>query len=622
MNATSGITADLVSVVVPCFDQLELTRQCLVALMRHTRPPWELVVVDNGSTDGTATYLAGVQDASPIPITVVSNPTNLSFPAAVNQGLAVAAGEYLVVLDHDAIVTDAWVDQLIALTAVDPAIGLVGPMSNCAMAPQLVEGVPYADLGQMHAFARRWRGEHRGRWFNVPRLAGFCILMRRAVYEATGGLDERLGSDPFDDHGLAGRAQLAGFVPAVAQDLFVHHSGGRALAAGEIDVGPARAGPAPVATRRARVSLTMIVRNEGDNLPHCLESVRGVFDEIVVVDTGSTDETREIARGFGARVFEFPWIDDFSAARNAALSHATGDYAFWLDADDVIEPDQREKLRALLEGLDARGRNAFVVRCSCDPGVDGSGGQTVVDHIRLFPLRDDVRWTYRVHEQILPALRRAGIPERWTDLVIRHTGYTDPALRARKLERDTRILLEELKDRPDEPFLLFNLGSVSIERQRWPEALGYLGRSLAHSAASDSITRKLFALMARAHQMMGDSRSALRACAQGLALDPDDAELLFRKAVLHRQRGEPSEAEACWRRILALHRPETFSSVDMGIYGHLTRRNLAALAAERGDPSEEARLWADVLAECPGDAEARARLGRLGRAEPAASRDS
>ena len=269
----------------------------------------------------------------------------------------------------------------------------------------------------------------------------------------------------------------------------------------------------------------------------------------------------------------------------------------------------------MLDGLRAGDEAAYVVRCACDPGADGSGGETVVDHIRLFPLRPDVRWTYRVHEQILPALRRAGIPVRWTDLVVRHTGYVDVALRARKLERDTRILLEELRDRPDEPFVLFNLGAIAIERKDWPGALEYLGRSLAHSAPSDSITRKLFALIARAHQMLGDSAAALRVCAEGLALDPEDAELLFRKAVVHRHRGEPAEAEACWRTILGLTRPEQFASVDMGIYGHLTRRNLAALAAERGDADEAARLWAEVLAECPGDREARGMLGRIGRVD-------
>ena len=148
----------------------------------------------------------------------------------------------------------------------------------------------------------------------------------------------------------------------------------------------------------------MIVRDEETNLPTCLESVRGLFDEIVVLDTGSKDRTVEIARSFGARVFDFVWVDDFGAARNAALARAKGDYAFWLDADDLIEPPERAKLeelfglwRLFLRGARKRGQarvhgrpspfaSAFVVRCKCDPGPDGAGGDTVVDHIRLFPV--------------------------------------------------------------------------------------------------------------------------------------------------------------------------------------------------------------------------------------------
>jgi tetratricopeptide (TPR) repeat protein len=186
---------------------------------------------------------------------------------------------------------------------------------------------------------------------------------------------------------------------------------------------------------------------------------------------------------------------------------------------------------------------AYVVRCACDPSPDGTGGETDVDHIRLFPLRQDVRWTYRVHEQILPSLRRAGVPVHWTDLTVRHTGYVDQALRARKLDRDTAILKRELEERPDDPFVLFNLGAIAVERREWPEALAFLERSLSGSAQTDSIVRKLFALIARPHQMMGDSQGALRTCARGLELDPEDAELWFRKAVVHRHRGESSAAE-------------------------------------------------------------------------------
>jgi tetratricopeptide (TPR) repeat protein len=348
----------------------------------------------------------------------------------------------------------------------------------------------------------------------------------------------------------------------------------------------------------------MIVRNEEINLPGCLGAIDGLFNEIVIVDTGSTDRTREVAQEFGARLFDFVWVDDFAAAQNAALARAKGDYAFWLDADDVIDPPERARLEQVIANLPPGEQTAYVVKCACDPEPNGNGGNTVVDHIRLFPVREDVRWSYRVHEQILPALRRANVPVQWTDVVVRHTGYVDRSLRLKKLNRDSKIMREELAERPDDPFVLFNLGAIAIEQQDWPQAIGYLRHSLAGSAPTDSITRKLCALIARAHQMLREPDQALAACAAGLAFDPDDAELRFREAIVRRQTGDNEGAERCWRRILTLRRPDQFSSVDQGIDGPLTRRNLAALAKERGDHGEATRLWRAVLAECPDDREA------------------
>ena len=91
---------------------------------------------------------------------------------------------------------------------------------------------------------------------------------------------------------------------------------------------------------------------------------------------------------------------------------------------------------------------------------------------------EDVRWTDAVHEQILPALRRVNLPVRWTEVTVRHTGYTDQALRERKLQRDCKILEAELAERPDDRFVLFNLGAIAVERQDWSTALGHLQRSL------------------------------------------------------------------------------------------------------------------------------------------------
>src|SRR5580658_1936052 len=113
-----------------------------------------------------------------------------------------------------------------------------------------------------------------------------------------------------------------------------------------------------------RVSLCMIVRNEEASLRECLASVEGLWNDLVVVDTGSSDGTKAVAVAHGARVFDFPWCDDFSAARNESLRHALGDWVFWMDADDRLRSGSRPKLQGLLSELpDAS--DGYLMRCAC-----------------------------------------------------------------------------------------------------------------------------------------------------------------------------------------------------------------------------------------------------------------
>jgi GT2 family glycosyltransferase len=212
----------LASIIISCCRPLESTRQCIAALRRYTRAPWELIVVDNGSADETAAYLASVRAEAPIPVGVVAGARACGLPAAINQGIQAARGEYLVLLGNDVVVTEGWLERLIGLADCrERRVGLVGPMFNHGASPQSAGAVPYHDLPSMHEFAQRWRGEHRGKWFTVAQLSGACLLMRRDVYEAIGGLDEQSGADAWADE-LAMRAQRAGYVLAVAHDLFVH----------------------------------------------------------------------------------------------------------------------------------------------------------------------------------------------------------------------------------------------------------------------------------------------------------------------------------------------------------------------------------------------------------------
>jgi glycosyltransferase involved in cell wall biosynthesis len=178
-----------------------------------------------------------------------------------------------------------------------------------------------------------------------------------------------------------------------------------------------------VPARRARFSLCMIVRNEENNLLDCVAPVLDLFDEVVINDTGSTDRTREIARSLGPKVklIESTWPDSFAAARNLSLDHASGDWIFWLDADDRVDRDNHDKLATLFASL-GHENLAFSLKCFCVPDPHNPAG-TYVDHIRLFRNHPQVRWEYRVHEQILPAVRRQGGGVREAEVVITHVGY-------------------------------------------------------------------------------------------------------------------------------------------------------------------------------------------------------
>jgi tetratricopeptide (TPR) repeat protein len=245
-------------------------------------------------------------------------------------------------------------------------------------------------------------------------------------------------------------------------------------------------------------------------------------DEVVIVDTGSTDRTREVAARYGARVFDFPWCDSFAAARNETLRHATGDWIFWLDADDRLDGDNRRKLRELFAGLD--GENvAYAMKCLCLPDPVTKAA-TAVDHIRLFRNRPDVRWQWRVHEQILPAVRRSGGDVRWSDVIIRHVGYQDPALRRRKLDRDLRLLLLEGAEHPDDPELLFSEGT--------------LRHQLGDGAGAEACLLRLLRAQEPVHFASIDTGVCGYKARHNLA-------------VLYQQQGRAAEAEAHWQAAVA-----------------------------------------------------------------------
>lgn len=215
-------TRGLTSIVIPCQDPLPRVRRCVESVLANTPEPIELILVDDGSRDGTRAFLEALARGHPH-ARVLGSPGDRGFAAACNQGLAAAAGDYLVVLESRVVVTRGWLTRMLAATAISEDIGLVGPRCNRVPGAQGVREVPYGDdLAAMHRFAAHHALRHAGAGHEADCALAFCLLIRRAVIERIGGFDTRSGLGHFQDTDLCLRARLAGFRVWICDDVFVH----------------------------------------------------------------------------------------------------------------------------------------------------------------------------------------------------------------------------------------------------------------------------------------------------------------------------------------------------------------------------------------------------------------
>ncbi len=223
-----------VSIVLLNWNGLAWTKQCLDSVRAHGSYPAELIVVDNGSTDGSLAYLQSLEG-----IRLIANADNRGFAGGVNQGLAAARGDWVVLLNNDTIVTEGWLERLVAHGETDRAIGIVGPLSNHTAGYQLVREVPYDEqsLEGLGDYAASLAAAHTGQGFAAPRAIGFCMAIRRELLQAIGGFEEQFGIGMFEDDDYSLRAQLAGFRVWIAQDAFIHHFGSRTFTNARIDTG-------------------------------------------------------------------------------------------------------------------------------------------------------------------------------------------------------------------------------------------------------------------------------------------------------------------------------------------------------------------------------------------------
>jgi len=693
-----------VSIVIVTRNRLDFTKKCVNSIRRHTRRPYEIVFVDNDSKDSTMKWLKR-QVKENKDCRLIENRENVGLIKGRNQGINAAQGEYIVLLDQDALVSRGWLDSMLQCLNRCSAAGIVGPMTNRGGGIQQVLDDSYRSVDFLDKYAAKFMERYRHRRIPCRCVAGFCLLFKRSVVEKIGLFDETFESGHFEDEDYCLRAALADYRNYIAGDVFVHRlEGGKshgdrqilnkkwelgpaspegkklavlkatelagdlyqkgkmgqavdtlinciklipdskevyfelvrlfmesgqfseawdvvgtmpeavkndlkglqyagytqeglgldgeaagyaerillqngscpealnlkgvlayksgakeeavdyfreavevdpgygeastnlgvllwgidekeeglaclrrgfmlsptvpdssslyysaisslglfrnaeaefreavslypqnknlaflyidillqlgklkeallkiedALALFGIDEGVLNAamavrdkiGPSKIEnpSKKSTLSLCMIVKNEEKHLAACLRSVRDIVDEMIVVDTGSTDRTMEIARVFGAKVFEVPWTGDFSAARNASLAQATGDWIFVLDADEVLSPRDFKELRTLIE-TPSSSPAAYLITTRNYVEKFGIIGWTANDgqypeemgagwipsaKVRLFKRRSNIRFSNPVHELVEYSLHQAKIPILRSSIVVHHYGKLD-----------------------------------------------------------------------------------------------------------------------------------------------------------------------------------------------------
>lgn len=323
------------------------------------------------------------------------------------------------------------------------------------------------------------------------------------------------------------------------------------------------------------LALVMIVKNEEAVLDRCLRSVRGIVDEIVIADTGSTDRTKEIAAEHDAKIIDFEWTQDFAAARNAALEEATTDWVLQLDADEELGTG-KELLHDLVRDKYYWGYNVRVVNAPDAASADQATQAFLAT--RLFRRRDDIRYHNIIHEQV-----NIADPERTgtSDLTIVHFG---PSISERtdRPGRNIPLLQKALDQDPDNPYFYAILGNEYFLLKDWAKAKETYERILPRANPSLIYVISMRRNLVLCYFMLGEKQKASGMLRAAQERYPDFTDLFFLEGILAAYERNHRLAIACFTRCLHMGDPPIVYASWGGVGSARARAALQAVVAAMG----------------------------------------
>ncbi|HLO66961.1 MAG TPA: glycosyltransferase [Holophaga sp.] len=353
-----------------------------------------------------------------------------------------------------------------------------------------------------------------------------------------------------------------------------------------------------------RLSVAMIVKNEAGVLPRCLESIRGLWDELRILDTGSTDGTPGVARAFGAAVEPHPWREDFAEARNACIQGCSGDWILVLDADEALDPADHAALRAALEREGVQGYSLPIRNYLAGGAFVGMDGQarrndgrygTGSEHshfylqkaVRLFRAQPFPPYRGRVHEIVETAFEERGLPVEDLDVAVHHFGKVDAARDRLKQDRYFRLALEEAAGAPDDLQLQYNVIQEGLMVEAWAETLAAAERFRARAERAPML---VWLGGGMALQGLGRDAEALAWFECILAQNAAHAPALAARAESLRRLGRTGEATEALVR--ALEADPAYTTPFL---------RLSSLLEEGGDPGSARQVLEAGLDQNPAD---------------------
>lgn len=281
--------------------------------------------------------------------------------------------------------------------------------------------------------------------------------------------------------------------------------------------------------KRPRLSVAMIAGDEEDVLAESLDSIRPIADEIVVLDTCSTDRTAAIARQHGAAVGQMPWTDDFSAARNRCLEQVTGDWVLWLDAGERLDEESAAELRRFVDRQADRS-NAYLMMIVVPPAEQGGSSEQVAQ-LRLMPNRPELHFEGRVRETAKPSVETAGMGiDAGPGRILRHPRHHDPARKAACARRNLKLVELEIAETDNTPPVRLRLaeGEAHDDLDAREEAQRAFRQAIeAAEHGSTEMLEAYYGLLATHQSGPFEPEVQMNACLEALEVFSFDAQLLL-----------------------------------------------------------------------------------------------